>query len=43
MLLLLVVYIYAILGTLLFGFNDPAHFGSVSISMLTLFQVISRL
>lgn len=38
-LLLLVIYIFAILGTLLFGLNDPAHFGSVSISMLSLFQV----
>jgi hypothetical protein len=39
MLLLLVVYIFSILGTLIFGFNDPAHFGNVAISMLTLFQV----
>jgi hypothetical protein len=39
MLLLLAVYIFAILGTLLFGFNDPALFGSVAVSMLTLFQV----
>ena len=39
MLLLLVVYIFAILGTLLFGFNDPVHFGNVAISMLTLYQV----
>ena len=39
MLLLLVVYIFAILGTLLFGFNDPSHFGTVAISMTTLFQI----
>ena len=39
MLLLLVVYLFAILGSLLFGQNDPARFGKVSISMLTLFQV----
>jgi voltage-gated sodium channel len=38
-LLLLVVYIFAILGTMLFGINDPVHFGNVAISMLTLFQV----
>lgn len=42
MLLLLAVYIFAILGTLLFGFNDPALFGSVAVSMLTLFQVRKR-
>jgi len=38
-LLLLVIYIFAILGTLLFGLNDPAHFGNVAISMLSLFKV----
>ena len=39
MLLLLVVYIFAILGTIMFGDNDPVHFGRVSISMMSLFQV----
>jgi voltage-gated sodium channel len=39
MLLFLVIYIFAILGCLLFGANDPVHFGDVSIAMMTLFQV----
>jgi hypothetical protein len=39
MLLFLVIYLFAILGTLLLGINDPANFGHVRLSMITLFQV----
>jgi voltage-gated sodium channel len=39
LLLFLVIYMYAILGCILFGENDPVHFGTVAISMLSLFQV----
>jgi len=39
MLLFLVIYIFAILGCLVFGENDPNHFGGVHIAMLALFQV----
>ena len=38
-LLWLVIYIFAILGCSQFGANDPARFGTVAISMLSLFQV----
>lgn len=41
MLLFLIIYMYAILGCILFGDNDPAHFGTVAIAMATLFQVCS--
>ena len=41
MLLGLQLYIYAVLGVFLFGTNDPAHFGSLGRSMLTLFQVMT--
>lgn len=34
-------YIYAVLGTFLFGANDPWHFGSLGKSALTLFQVVT--
>ena len=33
------IYLFAILGCLLFGTNDPAHFGDVKIAMVSLFQV----
>jgi len=39
MLLFLVVYLFAIMGCLLFGANDPARFGTVPMAMLSLFQV----
>ena len=38
MLLFLVIYMFAILGSIIFGPNDPGHFGTVTISMMTLFQ-----
>lgn len=34
-------YIYAVLGTFLFGNNDATHFGSLGKSTLTLFQVVT--
>lgn len=40
-LLTLHFYIYAVLGTFLFGKNDPVHFGSLPVSMLSLFQVVT--
>jgi len=39
MLLFLVIYLFAIMGCLFFGVNDPARFGTVPSSMLSLFQV----
>ena len=39
MLLMLIVYLFAIMGCLLFGAGDPAHFGAVGTSMLSLYQV----
>ena len=39
LLMLVVIFFWAILGKLIFSENDPAHFGHIGISMLTLFQV----
>ncbi len=39
LLLVLLFYIYAVMGTSLFGQNDPVRFGSLHDSMLTLFAV----
>jgi voltage-gated sodium channel len=41
MLLFLHFYIYAVMGTFIFGKNDPLHFGSLGASLLTLFQVVT--
>ena len=41
MLLFIHFYIYAVLGTFLFGANDPGHFGTLGASLLTLFQVVT--
>lgn len=38
LLLFLVVYIFGVLGVILFGENDPANFDDVATAMLTLFQ-----
>ena len=38
-LLVLVLYMYAVIGVYLFAFNDPFHFRSIKAAMLTLFQV----
>jgi voltage-gated sodium channel len=41
LLLGVLVYVYAVLGTSLFGKNDPLHFGTLQLSMLTLFQIVT--
>lgn len=40
-LLFLVFYIYAVIGSFLFGKSDPVHFGSLHTSMVTLFKVLT--
>jgi voltage-gated sodium channel len=40
-LLALIFYIYAIMGTFLFGIKDPVHFGNLHISMITLFKILT--
>jgi len=39
LLLTLVFYVYAVVGTFLFRDNDPVRFGTVGSSMLTLFEI----
>jgi len=39
LLLLLVIYLFAVLGVMQFGANDPANFGKLPVAMVTLFQV----
>jgi len=41
LLLFLQFYIYAVIGTVLFGKNDPVHFGTLDISLLSLFRVVT--
>ena len=41
MLMSVVVYIYAIMGFHLFHAHDPEHWGSLAISLLTLFNIIT--
>ena len=41
LLLALLFYIYAVAGIHLFGRNDPAHFGSLPASLLTLFRIVT--
>ena len=40
-LLFLLFYIYAVMGTLLFGKNDPVHFGNLWVSLLSLFRAVT--
>jgi len=40
-LLFLLFYIYAVIGTFMFGLNDPIHFGSLQATMMTLFKTIT--
>jgi voltage-gated sodium channel len=40
-LLALIFYIYAVMGTFLFGIKDPVHFGNLHVSMITLFKVLT--
>ena len=39
LLLVLILYVYAILGLMFMGKNDPVQFGTLATSMLSLFQV----
>lgn len=39
--LALLFYVYGVAGVFLFGKNDPAHFGSLDVAMLTLFTVVT--
>lgn len=41
LLLTLIFYIYAVAGVHLFGVHDPAHFGSLGMSLFTLFRVVT--
>jgi voltage-gated sodium channel len=41
LLLLLLFYVYAVAATFLFGANDPIHFGTLHISMLSLFRAVT--
>jgi voltage-gated sodium channel len=40
-LLFLVFYIYAVMGSFIFAERDPVHFGSLHLSMITLFKVLT--
>ena len=42
LLMFVVIFLYAIAGRIFFGENDPVHFGSVAIGMLSLFQANER-
>ena len=41
LLLSLLFYIYGILGSFMFGMSDPAHFGNLHLSLITLFKVLT--
>jgi voltage-gated sodium channel len=41
MLLSLLFYIYGVLGSFMFGKGDPAHFGNLHLSLITLFKVLT--
>jgi voltage-gated sodium channel len=41
LILLILFYIYAVLGTFFFSANDPMHFGDLMTSMLSLFRVVT--
>jgi voltage-gated sodium channel len=41
LLLCVLFYVYAVMGIGLFGKADPAHFGSLGASGLTLFQIVT--
>ena len=38
LLLMIVLYLFGIIGNMLFGLNDPWHFGNLSRSLMTLFR-----
>lgn len=37
----LLFYIYAVAGVILFGKNDPIHFGDIGIALLSLFRIVT--
>ena len=39
---MLILYVYAILGVLFMGPNDPINYGSLGVAMLSLFQVDNK-
>lgn len=41
LLLLIQMYVFAVIGVMLFGHHDPSRFGDVGNSLMTLFQVIT--
>jgi voltage-gated sodium channel len=41
LLLSLLFYIYGVLGSFMFGAGDPAHFGNLHLSLITLFKVLT--
>ncbi len=41
MLLMLHFYVYGVVGTFLFGKNDPVHFGNLQIALVSLFRVLT--
>ena len=41
LLMLLMFYVYAVAGTFIFSANDPIHFGSLQMSMLSLFRAVT--
>lgn len=40
-LMLLLLYVYAVAGVFLFGANDPFHFGNLHTALLTLFSILT--
>jgi len=40
-LLMMLFYIYAVAGVFIFGVNDPVHFETLDISMLSLFRIVT--
>ena len=41
LLLTVLFYVYAVLGVMIFGANDPIHFGTLPIAMVSLFRVVT--
>jgi len=41
LLMLLLLYVYAVAGVFLFGPNDPFHFGNLHTALLTLFSILT--
>jgi voltage-gated sodium channel len=40
-LLLVLFYVYAVMGVFLFGQNDPIHFGTLQVAFLSLFRIVT--